>query len=98
MQEDIRTAINGQIHEENEDKEDGNDDLLKTYLEQLKEALDNFDISACEDVLSELSKFEWEDDKGEDIATIKDMIAMYEYDEAIAVIDKIMKYSSALVF
>lgn len=90
--ENMREALKGYACEEDSAKKEvGSETLYIEHLNELKEALDNIDIKLCDQLLNELFAFQWGEDVMTNLAEIKDFLAGYEYDEAIAYIEGISK-------
>ncbi len=88
--ENIREALKEHITEqEQEGKPTGEQAFLTESLTSLKEALDNVDINECDQLLDQLLTYSWDEKIHTNILTIKDFVAVYEYDEAIEFIEKL---------
>ncbi len=71
-------------------KDMGDNAFYTESLKKLNEALDSVNINLCDKILEELYQFNWEEDKLESLAKIKNFISGYEYDEAVEYIKEIL--------
>jgi len=64
---------------------------LRDNLERLRLALADFDLSSSSEVLRELKKMNVPDEMGREIAHIEEFVENYEYDDAAAIVARLLE-------
>ena len=64
---------------------------LQECLERLRKALADFDLSSSSEVLRELREMNVSGEMGRDIPHIEELVENYEYDEAVAIVSRLLE-------
>ena len=89
--EKIKTALNAYNRNKRGEGEPLDRELLKGELMKLREALEDLDAGAINDIIENLRKFTQGEEIDAVIQRISDNVLVAEYDEAVAIIDKAMQ-------
>ena len=81
-----------------DDKKENNSDLEFLYrnLDELKVALENMDVREIDNIINLLKVEEWDNRIKDTLGSIEESILLFEYDEAIELIDKLLAQNTEI--